>query len=137
MKVNITIKNSQVITDIFLKKIIESIDKDETNGFYLKLHFDASMESSKLIIMEHEGNEIKLTRYGENDDALRIEGERDEVIQFMQTLLVHGAMVLSSELCSGLFLDETLTKFSKIIKDDLGNLMSNAFTACQTPDSED
>ena len=137
MKVNITIKNSQVITDIFLKKIIESIDKDETNGFYLKLHFDASMDSSKLIIMEHEGKEIKLTRYGENDDALRIEGERDDLIQFMQTLLVHGTIVLSSELCSGLFLDETLIRFRKIIKDDLWNMMTNAFTACQTPETED
>ncbi|RMG32871.1 MAG: hypothetical protein D6732_12760 [Methanobacteriota archaeon] len=131
MTVSIKIKNSQIITGVFLKKIVESIDKDQSNGFFLKLQFDSTTSSSKIIVMEYGEEEIKLTRHGENDDELKIEGGKEGVIQFVKLILLHGTMIFSEELCKGLFWDETLHRFKDLMKENLQNAIGDAFDSCQ------
>ncbi len=131
MPVSIKIKNSQIITDVFLKRVIESIDRDTSNDFSVKLRFDSSRDSSKLLILQHEMKEIKIVRHGENDDEIRIKGEKESVIELMKLILTHAALVVSEELCEGLFLDETLVRFRALLKENLKNSIENAFESCQ------
>ena len=99
-------RDTFLISDRLFFELLRRLVANEANNYVDNLTFNTPGSDAMLCKIGHGDDEITITRMGENDARIKIQGEKILVKKFLRQMAVEAAAIVTKEL----FIDSVCSK---------------------------